>query len=60
MLSLLTLKIKMSVVLPNGYLGVAENCNLRHSSYGKTIGKSGEQRRGTPFIEVREELGGLF
>lgn len=36
--------------------GVAENCNLRGASFGKTIGKFHKQRRGTLFYG--EEWGG--
>lgn len=34
-------------------MGIAENCNLGGTSYGKTIGKSGEQRKDSSFIEGR-------
>lgn len=45
---MLTLKIELSVILPakGVYSEIEENTNLRQASYGKTIGKSGEQGSG--------------
>lgn len=62
-LGVLTIKIKLSVILPVKmvYLGIGENCSLGPTSHGKTKGKPGEQRRGKLFfLEERGWLGGTF
>ena len=53
-LSDVNLKNKTSSYFTNKrwvYLGIAENCNPGHASYGKTVGKSIEQRRGMLFLK---------
>ena len=37
---------------------MVDGCNSGHASYYKTIGKSGEQRRGRLFYRGKGELGG--
>lgn len=59
---LLTLRLSLSVILPAKwvYLGIRENCSLRHASCDKTIGKSNKQRRGTLFYGEKGGWEGLF
>lgn len=57
---LLALKTKLSVILPKWvYLGTAE-CNSGQASFGKTTSTSGEQRKGSSFIEERGRAGQLL
>lgn len=55
---MLTLKGKLSYFTSQKrvYLGTAENCNEGQTSYGKTIGKSAEQRKESSFTKDRGEL----
>lgn len=60
---MLNLKIKLPLILPNKdgvYLGIAENGNPGQASYGKTIGKSTQQRRGMLFYRGNWEVGKAF
>lgn len=39
------------------HLGMAKELQLGHASYGKTLGKTWDQRRGTLFYREKEEVG---
>lgn len=38
-------------------MGLFENCSMGQASYGKSIGKSGEQRRGIAFDRGKLDVG---
>lgn len=54
-----TLKVKQPIILPEKwvYLGIAEELQFGTHKLWQTIGKSGDQRKGTLLGREKEEVG---